>query len=105
MRFQELRNPSRDKVVFALAVAFVAHMADFLSTVFAIKFGAEEANPIVNSVIQAGGNELLFIYKLSGVLWFFALSYWNKVLAFVLAVPFLVIAAHNVRIGIELAGW
>lgn len=104
MRFQELRNTSRDKVVFTFWIALVAHMADFASTVFAMSYGAEEANPIIDAVIQFGGNWLFLLYKLSGVLFFWALSYWSRAVATILAAPFFYIAMSNTFIGLEMAG-
>lgn len=104
MRFAELRQPRRASVVFAFWIALAAHMADYLSTVFALSHGAEEANPIVDAVIQFGGNWLFLLYKLSGVLFFWALSYWNKAVAALLAAPFFYVAVSNTFIGLEMAG-
>jgi hypothetical protein len=104
VRFLELRRPSRDAVVFAFWIALAAHLADYFSTVFAMSYGAEEANPIIDAIIQFGGNWLFLLYKLTGVLFFWALSYWNKVVATVLAAPFFFVALSNTFIGLEMAG-
>jgi hypothetical protein len=100
-----LSKPQRKTVVFAIAVAAVAQLADFSSTVFALENGGEEANPIVAKVLEMGGYYLFFFYKLTGIAMFTALTIKSRVFALVLATPFLYISVHNVRIALEVGGF
>lgn len=93
---------TKERVLFTFILVFAGQFVDWASTVYAMSLGAEEANPTVASVIEAYGNGGFALYKLSGVLVFTALTYWNRWFALLFAAPFFYLGVHNMYIALTL---
>ena len=94
--------PKKGHVLFAVVLALLAQAADYFSTVYALGYGAEETNQIVVNIIEAFGYEGFFIYKLIGVAWFTLLTYWSRVAAVLMSLPFFYFGYHNVLVAIDM---
>lgn len=89
---------TKGKFFFALVVAFLAQAADVATTLYGTAHGATESNPLMAGVLGSWGAWGFVLVKLSAVAYFTALSFWSRVFAVVLALPFFYFAWHNLQV-------
>lgn len=84
--------------VFAFVVALLAQAADVATTIYGIKHGASETNSLMASVISNFGFVGFALVKLSAAFVMTALSFFNRAVAVLFAVPFFMFAWHNLQV-------
>ena len=88
----------KSNLIFAIVIAFLAQAADVSTTLYGIAHGATESNPVMAGVLGSHGAWGFVLVKLTAVAYFTVLSFWNKVVAVAMALPFFYFAWHNLQV-------
>ena len=88
----------RSTTLFAFVVAFLGQAADVATTIYGLENGASETNGIMAAVINNWGYAGFVLVKLTAVIYMTCLSFYSRVVATVLALPFFYFAWHNMQV-------
>ena len=88
----------KGNLVFAIVMAALAQTADVATTLYGIAQGATESNPLMAGVLESLGPWGFVLIKLSAVAYFTALSFWNRIVAVLMALPFFWFAWDNIQV-------